>query len=222
MNKGLWETIVVVHNTNKALFIWCEENGIHLKSFLQPNNELKNAWEHVVRAKANELGIGPEPTNLDYIKANLDKVLGHEYRAFFDICDWLSMNLRKRVIDHLGPYDNETINAVIPRYYTEIRPKTEQLCNEIAKLRTSKDIAREDDIIKHVHDYNAIISKLIEDLTNISTSIPALEEHKAKKRIIEKRSEVKFQRWDVIKLIFAAVVGAAVSLFGKWLYDSAK
>src|SRR5271157_4774385 len=110
MNEKLWEQIVVLHNTNKSFFIWCEENDVHLKSFLQPNNELKNAWEHAIRAKGNELGMTGVKDD-KYIEFNLQKVLSHEYRAFFDICDWLSLILRQRIQDTLKPYDNETINA---------------------------------------------------------------------------------------------------------------
>ena len=210
MNEELWKKIIVLHNTNKALFIWCEDNGVQLKSFLQPNNELKNAWEHVVRAKANELGVTGAP-NPEYIKRNLDKVLGHEYRAFFDICDWLSMNLRARLINLLAPYDNAAINAVIPDYYTDVRPKLDQICNEIAKLRSSKDIALTDDIQKHVEDYNGIINKLISDVTKISTAIPALEEFKQKNTKVESKGYGK----EIVLLILGAIALA----LAEWVFS---
>jgi hypothetical protein len=209
MNEELWRKIIVLHNTNKALFIWCEDNGIQLKSFLQPNNELKNAWEHVVRAKANELGINGSP-DAEYIKKNLDKVLGHEYRAFFDICDWLSMNLRAKIIEILGPYDNTTINAVIPDYYTEVRPKLDELCADIASLRSSKDISMTDNIQKHVEDYNEIIKKLIADITKITTCIPALEEYKKKSAVIESKGY-----WKEIGLI---IIGGIALAFMEWIF----
>lgn len=206
-----WKKIIVLHNTNKALFIWCEDNGVQLKSFLQPNNELKNAWEHVVRAKANELAVSGQQPNDEYIKKNLDKVLGHEYRAFFDICDWLSLNLRSKIIDLLSPYDNGTINAVIPDYYTEIRPKLDEICKGIANLRSTKDIALTDDIQKHVNDYNTIINKLIADVTAISSRIPALEEYKRKNVVVESKGY-----WKEIKLL---VIGAALLAFAEWVFS---
>jgi hypothetical protein len=210
MNNELWGKIVTVHNTSKALFIWCEESDIRLNSFLQPNNELKNAWEHAIRAKANELGFTAEPANnADYIEANLDKVLGHEYRAFFDICDWLSVNLRKRIIDYLGPYDNEAINAVIPTYYTDIRPKYERFCSEIAKLRATKDIGKSHEIVEHVADYNGIVLELIGQMETISASVPALEEYKRK----QKSSGSKGFR----KELFLVALGAALFALGEWL-----
>jgi hypothetical protein len=209
MNEELWETIVIVHNTNKSLFIWCEENGVELKSFLQPNNELKNAWEHAIRAKANEMGLTGEP-NADYIQKNLHKVLSHEYRAFFDICDWLSVNLRQWIIKTLKPYDNETINAAIPNYYTEIRPKAERFCNEIAELRSTKDIPLREDIIAHVEKYRTVISHLIGERAVISSKIGGLEEYKAKKQ----KDEVKSLRKERSLVIIGAIIGgAALVLF---------
>jgi hypothetical protein len=212
MNDKLWEKIVVVHNTNKTLFIWCEENGVQLRSFLQPNNELKNAWEHAVRAKGNELGL-TGPMDADYIALNLEKVLSHEYRAFFDICDWLSVNLRQRLIATLKPYDNETINAVIPNYYTEIRPQIEKFCKDIADLRASKDITSKEDIIPHVEQYRIIIESLIGDLTNLSSKVAGLEEYKSRKHIDDRKLGRRELALVVIGAVLFAVGEWGVSLF---------
>jgi hypothetical protein len=159
MHDELWRKIIELHNTNKSLFIWCEENEVCLVGFLQPNNEFKNAWEHVVRAKANELGLSGTP-NLDYQKATLEDALAHEYRAFFDICDWASVILRKRAIDLLKPYDEKTISSVIPNYYSEIRTNFENASTSIAALRGGKDIAQSGDILDRVREYKAIIVNL--------------------------------------------------------------
>jgi hypothetical protein len=207
MNNELWEKIVVVHNSSKALFLWCEENNIELKSFLQPNNELKNAWEHVVRAKANELAVVGKPDPI-YIENNLVSALGHEYRAFFDICDWLSIILRERLSRLLEPYDNKTISNVIPIYYTQIRPQFERLNTDIAKLRGNKNIAQKDDIINHVTEYNAIMEKLIDWITSISESVPALEDYKKREEAADTRAKI----WDLLKLVLAAVVGVGLAL----------
>ncbi len=209
MNEKLWEKIVIIHNTNKSLFIWCEENDCQLKSFLQPNNELKNAWEHAIRAKGNELGLTGKPDN-KYIENNLESVLSHEYRAFFDICDWLSINLRQRLIQTLQPYDNETINAVIPNYYIEIRPKADKFCDDIAKLRSSKDIAIDDEIIAHVGGYTTIINTLIEEeVTNLSSKVAGLEEHKCKKETGERKGY-----WKEAILV---IIGAVLFAVGEWV-----
>jgi hypothetical protein len=156
--QEIWRAIVILHNTNKDIFIWCEENEVNFKSFLQPNNELKNAWEHVVRAKANELGLvgTPDP---DYQKKCLEDAMAHEYRAFFDICDWASIIFREKFIEMLKPYDEKTINAVIPDY-PEIRAKFDQASAIILGLREGKDIARGADILHRVDTYKTVLENL--------------------------------------------------------------
>ena len=211
MHEEQWQKIVVVHNTSKSYFLWCEENGIQLKSFLQPNNELKNAWEHIVRAKAIELGI-KKSDNPKYVEESLNDALAHEYRAFFDICDWLSMTLRKKVIDQLGNYAPETITTVIPDYYSRIRPTLDRACNEIARIRGSKDIAQSD-ILNHVTAYDAILKELIKDVQSMEQCVPAMEEHKRK----TKKSESSKSRKELWIGIIIGVIGSAVLVFGEWL-----
>ena len=206
MHEPLWTKIVTVHNYNKTFFIWCEENGIGLKSFLQPNNELKNAWEHSVRAKANELGITidentPNAADLTYQESCLKDALKHEYRAFFDICDWLSWTLRTKVQEDLAPYDHEIISEVIPSYFSEIRPNLDTASHEIAKLRCKKD-AEASDILFHVERYNSVLTALNKDVEKIRKSVGALAEFKKKKKV----SKIK-------DYLLVVVVGAAFLAF---------
>jgi hypothetical protein len=173
MHDELWRKIVILHNTNKSLFIWCEEHEVELNSFLQPNNEFKNAWEHVVRAKANEIGLNGEP-NPEYQKATLEDALSHEYRAFFDICDWASVILRSRAIDLLKPYDQASISAAIPNYYSKMRPDFEIAIEKIAGLRGGKDIAQSGSILDRVEEYKAILVNLSHYNDIITQSVESL------------------------------------------------
>ena len=192
------------------MFIFCEENGIELKSFLQPNNELKNALEHIVRAKANELGLTlTSPIDQPYIQTNLDRALGHEYRAFFDICDWLSIILRRELLESLKHYDHETINAVIPSYYSAIRPKFEKICSDIATVRTSKDIGMVNNILAEVEKYNSILAELISINSEIKAKIPSLIDLSRSRRKSDKRAKY----WDILKLVLAIVIGAIVTKY---------
>lgn len=221
MHKELWNKIVVVHNTSKSFFLWCEENSVQLKTFLQPNNELKNAWEHVVRGKAVELGL-QKSDNPQYAEECLKDALSHEYRAFFDICDWLSLTLRKRAIDQLSPYDHETIAAVIPDYYTKIRPNLDRACNEIAKLRGAKDIARPD-ILDRVVEYDSILKELIKDVQQLGTFIPTLEEYKKSKKAVESK---KWTREFWVGIIIGggiiAIIGAAALAVCEHVFSAGK
>ena len=159
-------------------------------------------------SKAAELGILTPPNVDTYVEESLTDALAHEYRAFFDICDWLSMNLRKRLIDLLQPYDNETINSVIPKYYEDIRPRCDSFCSEIAKLRTAKDIGLPADIIAQTEKYNRIIQGLMEDVSKISQCVPALEEYKSKKGKRESKGY-----WKEVGLL---AIGAVLLAVAEW------
>ena len=53
----------------------------------------------------------------EYVEKNLDKALGHEYRAFFDTADWFSIQLRQKITNILSSYTSDTIHKTIPNSY---------------------------------------------------------------------------------------------------------
>jgi hypothetical protein len=173
---GLWKKIVEIHNHTKAHIIYCEEVGLDHKTFLQPRNELCNALEHIIRAKAFKLGMNtvtPDFPNA-YEKDSLDKALGHEYRAFFDVCDWLAITLRTKIREALEKYPHDVISQVIPNYYSEIRPKLEGISERISVIRMSKDI--KGDLLGEIRQYNEILRELKEFSSSLSTKASSLDE----------------------------------------------
>ena len=199
---GLWKKIVEIHNHTKFHLLYCEESEVTHVTFLQPRNELCNALEHIVRAKAHEFGLGKADAELgeDYEYNTLDKALGHEFRAFFDVCDWLSIILREGIRSELGNYSPEVIETVIPNYYTEIRPMLDVLPDQIAAIRARKDI--KGDILAEVSEYNEILLELKAFRVSLSAKIPSLEE-------VKKGGERK-KIWDVLLLVAAALIEAVV------------
>lgn len=221
-----WRKIVIVHNHAKAHLIYCEEADLNQKSFLQPWNELRNALEHVVRAKACELGLNHlsgDPD--DYTLANLDRALGHEYRAFFDVCDWLTVILRQRIRDTLAPFAPypDIVQTVIPNYYDEIRPALERLNQQIADIRTRKDI--KGDVLDEVEHYNAVVIKLKAFADSLSSKVPSLQELKEAKEAGAKR-ERDSEKWKlgagmrnaIITGVVLAVLAAAFTVVGRRMF----
>lgn len=123
------------------------------------------------------------------------------------------MTLRKDAINHLSPYDQETITAVVPDYYTKTRPSLDRACSEIAKLRGAKDIARPD-ILDRVNEYNSILNQLIKEVQQLATFIPTLEEVKKKKASVESKG-----CWKEILLI---AVGAVLLALAEWIFAQFK
>ncbi len=207
----LWRKIVILYNTTKVHILYCEEMDAGSRTFIQPRNELCNALEHLMRSKASELGLkngGPDDA---YILENLDAALGHEYRAFFDVCDWLSVQLRKKIRKTLEPYSATALNSAVPDYYREVRPQLEQIILEIAAVRGAKDIAAKSDILDEVGRYNAVLEKLKAFVARLPACVAALEELKRKEVEATRRT----QTWDVLKLLAAALLGIALTLLAR-------
>ena len=59
-------------------------------------------------------------------------------RAFFDIADMACINYRNMICNMLEIYDREVISSAIPNYYSELRPKVDEIANRIATYRNNK------------------------------------------------------------------------------------
>jgi len=219
--QELWRAIVEVHNEAKGLFLLAEElEQEDFRDFIQPFNELRHAYEHVIRAKANELGMDGSSPDPDYQRRSLNKTLGHEYRAFFDCADWLSVILRERIQEILLPYSADCITTALPDYYAKFQPRILVITKAIAKVRGDKDISkgradlggevRESTTLLHeVREYKKTLNELQEIHEQIVASIPALQECRARLR----REFQKKWGWQVIAGVIGGLVVAAVAFF---------
>ncbi|MFA5043293.1 MAG: hypothetical protein WC381_10460 [Kiritimatiellia bacterium] len=204
-----WARLVEIHNHAKSVFLCAEEFDPEFLEFVQPVMELRNGFEHIIRAKAAELGLnGERDAKLPgYIPQSFDKAIGHEYRAFFDAADWFSVCIRDRITKTLKHYSHECITAVLPEYYPKLRPRIDQTCREIASIRGAKDIAKDKDLLAEVAKYRAAIDELLGIYEQIEYSIPALVDWKHK------------NRWEAVKIWVASafVGGILTSIVGTWI-----
>jgi hypothetical protein len=168
-----WRILYNIHEHTKFFIIRAEELGF--KSYLGPMNELRNAYEHVIRYQTAVTGI-QENKNEDYICTNLKKAIGHEYRAFFDAADWLSMMLRKSIIEQLQPYSPTNIRKAIPNYHSDIRPRIDEITEEISKIRCCKDIGNGIDLLPSVEQYYNMLNELLEIYRNLSKRMGCIAE----------------------------------------------
>ncbi|MBI4778125.1 hypothetical protein HY792_04320 [Candidatus Desantisbacteria bacterium] len=198
--KEVWKKIIHVHEYTKHITLKAEEFDESFKTFIQPFNELRNTLEHIIRANSVIIGIN-DCEDSKYIDKNLDKALGHEYRAFFDSVDWLSMSLRDRIIETLKPFHHEAISKAIPDYYSNIRPRIDEIGNEIARLREEKDIANGSELMIEVEHYKEILDELFDIDKKIRNSVSA---------VIEIDKAKKFE--PVANIIVSFVAGLLVAL----------
>lgn len=184
----------------KRWYLQAEESGIDLKtgSFLQPWQEIRASYDHLARAFDCDLESGHNNSEevddkFDYISLQLDKAMGHQYRAFFDTSDFLGMQMRKRAIEALSEFSTSQISKAIPNYYSEIRPQFEDFNRDIAKLRGSKDIGKTGKIIEEAEQYDAILQNMMDLVLKIENAIPSLtdlkeEDESADRALLEKKA----------------------------------
>jgi hypothetical protein len=210
MHEEIWKKIIILHVQSKSLILKAEEFDRDFKGFLQPFSEQRSALEHIIRARAAELSLINADISDSYVKDNLQKALGHAYRAFFDIADWLGLRIREKFIVLFSPYSNSTISEVAPQYYKTIRPQIEKISSRIAAIREKKDIDRnEDAVLQEVQDYKTVIEELLKDYLEMLPLVPALEEHK--------RKEDKKVSIERLWLLVIGIGCAAAGVFIGWL-----
>ena len=204
--EAMWRKLVCVHNHAKALMLHAEEIDRNFENYLQPTLEQKHAYEHVARARAAELEIR-EGADEAYIIDCLRKALGHEYRAFFDVADWVGVRIREIVMDLLHPFTNECISEVLPEYYKEMKPKIEWANKKIAEIRNEKDVSQNEQILPEINEYRAVIGELLKMQEIIAARMPSLVEYAKKER------QGRSQRlvWEILLGVFTAAVGVFIT-----------
>ena len=183
-----WEQLIGLHFYTKDLILRAEELDFSNATFLQTYQEQKHIIDHIVRAKSAEYSKKDVPDDsVDrYVNKNMSKAVGHAYRAFFDTADWLSIILRERIKERLGPYGRHDIVTVIPSYYSETRPRIDKLSEDIARIRAEKDVTIDSTILASVANYHKEILWLLEATKEFTKNISSLEIFLQRKNNVEK------------------------------------
>ena len=201
MNNIDWNKIFSYYNSIKKLYIECEETDPDLKTNLQPLNEFRAALDYLMRIVAIEKIDEYKSEDADL---QADKLLSHLRRAFYDICDMLSVNYRNKIVDALENYSSENITAALPNYYSEIRPDIEELSNRIAKLRLDNGFNKADEE-NHIQCYMEIINKLKEYYQQIIKVTPSLEELKKREKTTKRKNIITQYIIPIVSVVVAVV-----------------
>jgi len=173
LNK--WNTLCQLHVLTKKYTLLAEEYNLNMKALLQPMKEQKDAYEHLIRVYT---AICTDTQDDDYKLKNMDKAIGHEYRAFFDTMDYLSIIIYELISEELKNYSFEQIIAVYPDY-TQVKKNLVSLPAEIATIREQKDIGKKESVLTLTLEYADIIDNLLEDYKTIAVKVvPKLAQNK--------------------------------------------
>ena len=204
MSEETWSQIVKIHNCVKALTLRAEELNPDGELYFPSVVEERDAFEHVIRAKGVELGLWDPPVS-SYVADSLGRALAHEYRAFFDMADWISILYREKISGIVAGHSVDCVREVIKGYYSEILPKLETACREIADVRSNKDVAG-DRFLDQVEHYWAILEQLDGFSFRVVSSESTLHQYTAKERSQRRKG---FWAQVIIGLVIALAGAAA-------------
>jgi hypothetical protein len=214
MHDDLLKQIVELYSETKAIQILAAElSSDEFLEYLQQIKEHRDAHDHIVRALANQYSLDCDQTDETRQRMNLDKALGHEYRAFFDSADWLSVTLRERIAKMVRPYGPSCLDDVLKDYSSKTRIRITAICREIAARRNSKDISQPGGILDDVHRYKGILDELSGIHDQIEAAIPALEE---RRRALRREAIGGRIVEMVVAVVIAAVIGTGTFFLGRF------
>lgn len=206
--RELWAETLEKYSTIKEMYIKCEETDPELDTNLQPLNEFRAALDHIMKASMIMCQEDDNEECERRVKDQFVKLNSHLNRAFYDICDMLSINYRNKIIDILENYDYDTISVALPEYYVNWKIKIEKISDRIAAYRFNKGTSKEDTDRSYAM-YKEDIMELKEIYVSIRDRIPSLNEIKVSKMQEAATIERKDKKGTII-----GVVGIIVGLLG--------
>lgn len=95
----------------------------------------------------------------EYISKNIEKAIGHEYRAYFDTIDYLTICLRELIAKELSGVLYKELIQVCPEY-DKYKKILLDIPEQIAMYREKKDIGS-NEMLKFASEYGKVVDKLI-------------------------------------------------------------
>lgn len=142
-----WIILCQIHILTKKYYILSEEINIRMETVVQPIKEQRDALEHIVRVYSalmldDDVAVKKySDVDIDtYIRTNMEKAIGHEYRAFFDAIDYITISLRENIYKEISEFSHKELMDVFPNY-EQFKEKLLNIPEKIAEMRIKKDVA---------------------------------------------------------------------------------
>lgn len=208
--KKRLEKLVEIYSKTKIAIIKAEESKIDLMKFITPVEQLRDAFDHLMRVFIVKNEIKNE--NANYCLDNLDAAIAHVYRACYDTLDFSVHSLKEKIQTEFKEFDSEAIKLVMPEYYSDIRPKLENFCKEIEEIRNNKDIGKirhseDENIEKYLQLFNVLKEDYEKMLEKESTIIEQQTKIENKRKKEERKDWIRAFVVGIIILILGIVLG---------------
>jgi Mg2+ and Co2+ transporter CorA len=163
-----WDSICQIYFLTKHYLLLAEELSDDFDTFLQPVKEHRDAFDHVARVYGYKF-LQNDIKDIDtYRNENMNKAVGHAYRAFFDTADWLSYICRQKIRQLLT---GKTYDEIVSKYpdYPQVKKLLLEAATSIAKIRENKDISDNvNELVKEVNQYKTLLDRLLDAYQAIS------------------------------------------------------
>lgn len=191
----------------KELIIYSEEVDEESKSNLQIIKELRDAFDHLMRVISVRVGESSGKSDPDqYCQDNIEKAIGHVYRAAYDALDGTALSLKSKIHTNLNGVPSSCAKEIIPHYW-ENRANLEAATNSIVQQRTGKDVSSGDLEHKFLQYLDAI--EKLKEFHNLTLRHGVLLSECANEQSQgHKRTEAS----NLKVAIIAAALGAALAL----------
>ena len=171
---------------------------------IQINKEFRDAFSHLIRIFGDILLVNGKNKKKEpeYYYVNIDKAIGHVYRAGYDALDGISISLREN-INQLSQFPTSTITQIVPNYAEKI-DKLNKFHELLVKIKGNKDIG---------NDSSHVFRECIAEMNNIEISMQGINEAIPLMKELEKEKS-KDKKFTLIQgLLFMAggvVLGGAL------------
>jgi len=203
--QGAILKLIKLYSETKVIIVYSEEVDADSKYNIQIWKELRDAFDHLVRAFINK-SEKPEQNTEDYFFTNLEKSYAHVYRACYDAAEGAAFSLKKNILDIIFPYSQSQLVKMVPNY-SDDRILIEKINSKLAVYRNNKDIGKADNV-----DFSELLS-IIDQLKTLNEKyislLPLLKDVGVENK--------KCARRTVIKNILYVFVGALISALLSWL-----
>jgi hypothetical protein len=195
--------ISTYYRAAKELIIYGEQIDPNNRTLAQLLSERSNALDHILRVFLEKQGLRDEPVKdpIAYNRDSLNKAYGHIYRAAYDALDWVALTIQERLAKDINSVSIEAVSAVMPEYYSDIKPKLEKILrDDITSLRDHKDVT--DGNEDNLESYIQTVVTIRQLFDKVQEKMSSLIEYNLK----HKRKERLNLVWQIIIAIIAGIV----------------
>lgn len=179
--------ILDIYKKLKYLIILAEETDPEKKIRIGLFDEIRHSYDHLMRVLNEKLNPVENVPNQDYIKEDLNSTALHLFRSSFDVLDWLNIIYYKKIIILLSKFHIETIERVVPEYYSKYSLEIEKIQEAVAKIRLDKgekyNLVKKIEIFENYQEKVETLKEIYLKLLEYEKYLIKFEEIRKKKRL---------------------------------------